>query len=74
MWFFFGFLVSCISYPNQTVLLYTLFKCILFQMGFGALIGASYILFGEYVVKGNNWKHFLVIYIKLIQTCGMYFF
>ena len=43
-------------------------------MGFGALIGASYILFGEYVVKGNNWKHFLVIYIKLIQTCGMYFF
>ena len=22
-------------------------------MGFGALIGASYILFGEYVVKGN---------------------
>ena len=28
-----------------------------FLMGFGALIGASYILFGEYVVKGT-FKHF----------------
>jgi len=25
-----------------------------FLMGFGALIGASYILFGEYVVKANK--------------------
>ena len=34
-----------------------------FLMGFGALIGASYILFGEYVVKGT-FKHFTnIVYL-----------
>ena len=35
-----------------------------FLMGFGALIGASYILFGEYVVKGT-FKHFTNIVFEL---------